>query len=351
MSETLNEIYHNPNTGYCSVKNLFDQAIKVDPKITLRQVKDWLAGQATYTLHRQARRRYVRNKVLVGGIDEQWQMDLADLSNLQKQNDGFKFILTCIDVFSKYAWAIPLKNKTSSAVTAAFDIILKNGRKPFRLQTDKGTEFLNKDFQKFLKNMHIHFFTTNSETKCAIVERFNRTLKDRMFKYFTENNTNRYVNVLPQLLNAYNNSPHRTIGMPPANVSIKNENFILNKVFRVDSTLPINFKFEIGDTVRISKIKRHFEKGYLPNWTEEVFVVGEKFARNPPVYTLKDLNSDKIEGVFYEPEIQKVNYFQEFFIVEEIVRSRKRKDKTEYLVKWRGYPQKFNSWVTDLKRI
>jgi hypothetical protein len=87
MSETLNEIYHNPNTGYCSVKNLFDQAIKVDPKITLRQVKDWLAGQATYTLHRQARRRYVRNKVLVGGIDEQWQMDLADLSNLHKQNE------------------------------------------------------------------------------------------------------------------------------------------------------------------------------------------------------------------------------------------------------------------------
>lgn len=351
MYETLSKIYFNPETGYCSVKNLFEQAAKVSPGITLQQVKTWLSGQSTYTLHKQARRHYTRNKVLVGGIDEQWQMDLADLSNLQKHNGGYKFVLTCIDVFSKYAWAVPLKNKSSSVVTEAFDLILKNGREPFRLQTDKGKEFLNKDFQTFLKKMHINFFTTNSETKCAIVERFNRTLKDRMFKYFTQNNTYNYVDVLPLLLTAYNNSHHRTIGMPPASVSLENENEILNKVFRVDSTLPIIFKFEIGDTVRISKIKRHFEKGYLPNWTEEIFVVCGKFARKPPVYTLKDKNGEKIEGIFYEPEIQKIDDQQVYFIVEEVVKTRKRNGKTEHFVKWRGYPENFNSWVTDLKRI
>src|SRR5437867_276041 len=234
MDKILNKIYYHPSKGYCSAQNLYLQAIKIKPSITFKGVQKWLAGQPTYTLHKTARKKYSRNKYLVSGIDEQWQLDLADLSSLQKHNDGYKFILTCIDIFSKYAWAIPVKSKSSANVSEAFKSILKQSkRKPFRVQTDKGTEFLNKEFQKLLKENDINFFTTNTETKCAVVERFNRTLKEKMFKYFTKNNTHRYINVLPQFLHAYNNVKHRTIGMPPAKVSADNELDILQKVFRL----------------------------------------------------------------------------------------------------------------------
>jgi hypothetical protein len=352
MDSTLSKIYYDAEQGYCSAQQLYLQAIKKNPAITFKGVQKWLSGQSAYTVHKPARRNYSRNRVLVSGIDEQWQLDLADLSSLQKYNDGYKFILTCIDIFSKYAWAVPLKNKSATTVCDAFESVLKSSnRKPFRVQTDKGTEFLNKDFQKLLKKNDIHFFTTNTETKCCVVERFNRTLKEKMFKYFTAKNTFKYIDVLPQFLLAYNNSPHRTIGMPPSEVSYENEHDILQKVFRLKPLETIKFKCNIGDTVRISKLKKHFEKGYMPNWSEEIFTVHERFSRNPPVYTLKDFSGEKIEGVFYEKEIQKIDNNQTYYVVESVLKTRKRNGKTEHFVKWRGYPDSFNSWVSDLKKL
>ena len=182
-----------------------------------------------YTLHRPVRWHFRRRRIFTSGIDDLWQADLADLSSIAKYNNGFKFLLTCINVFSKYAWAIPLKNKSSKSIVVDFSKIFEK-RKPANLQTDKGTEFLNESVQKLFKDNSINFYTTeNEDIKAAVVERFNRTLKTQMWKYFTFKGTHRYVDVLDDLLFSYNNSFHRTIKMTPSEVNKENEGMILKQ--------------------------------------------------------------------------------------------------------------------------
>ena len=165
---------------------------KFKPKgYTKKEAREWLQSQDTYTLHKPTRRRFLRRQVVVYGIDHQWQANLEDLGKLASYNKGFKYLLTCIDVLSRYAWVVPLKDKTGKTLKEAFEVIFKLGRQPIGLQTDRGTEFTNRVFQKFLKENNVHFFTTyNDETKASIVERFNRTLKTKMWKYFTQRNPN-----------------------------------------------------------------------------------------------------------------------------------------------------------------
>ena len=146
-----------------------------------------LGIQDAYTLHKPVRRRFKRRCVVVGGPNQQWQADLVDMSRLKKINNGTTFILTVIDVFSKLACCVPLKNKSAASLVAAFTQLLGNGA-PNTLQTDKGTELLNRPLQKLLKEHGVHHFAThNEETKASIVERFSRTLKTRMWRYFTKN--------------------------------------------------------------------------------------------------------------------------------------------------------------------
>ena len=148
-------------------------------KITRNKIKEWLMKQDAYTLHKPIRRHFRRNRVIVGGIDQQWQMDLADMQSLQKFNDGYRYLLVCIDVFSKYAWIVPLKNKTGPTLVDAFKIILASGRKPEKIMTDQGTEFLNRHFRALMKTEDIELYNTYNETKASIVERLIRTSKDK----------------------------------------------------------------------------------------------------------------------------------------------------------------------------
>lgn len=351
MDALLSRLFLDPETGYSSIRNLYNRAHKLDPRIKIHDVKTWLATQPAYTVHRYARRVYPRNRVVVSSIDEQWQMDLVDLSSLSPYNNGYKFLLNCIDLFSKFAWSVALKNKSAKSIIDAFNIILKSDRKPHKIQTDAGTEFINKHFQALLKKLEIVFFTTKSELKASVVERFNRTLKERMWRYFTQNNTYKYTDVLDKLLHAYNSSVHRTIGIAPISVNKLNETEILQKVFRLSQNNACVYKFNIGDKVRISKVKGVFEKGYVPNWSEEIFVISERKSRQPPVYTVNDQLGESVEGVFYEYELQKIDVIADVYIVEKVIKTRKRGGRSEYFVKWRGYPNKFNSWVTDLIKL
>ena len=174
----------------------------------------------TYTRHKDTKRKFERNRVVVGTIDQQWQIDLMDMQNVQKQNKKYKYILTVIDVFSKYGWAIPSKSKTGHDISAAFKIVLASGRKPKYVQSDKGKEFLNKIFQTLLKDANITFFTTeNDDIKAGIVERFNRTLKEKIWRYFTHANTYKYLDVLSDIVLSYNNTIHRSLNMAPIKVS------------------------------------------------------------------------------------------------------------------------------------
>ena len=161
MEKTLTSIYLDPSqpAGFGGLDAVY-RAVKEKGKnnISRKQVLDWLSQQAVYTLHKQARRRYKRSPVIVFGIDEQFRAALVDLHNLSRYNRGYKYLVTCIDVFSKYAFVLPLKTKQGQELVKAFQKIISTGRKPINLQTDQGTEFLNRVFQKFLRDNNIDFF-------------------------------------------------------------------------------------------------------------------------------------------------------------------------------------------------
>lgn len=339
----MKEIYQNPShAGSFGGINVLYSAAK--GKVSKKTIQKWLSGVDSYTLHKPVRRKFPTNRVIVHSIDQQWQTDLVDMISLQKHNRGFRYILTCIDILSKYAWAIPLKTKRGEDIVKAFQSIFAT-RKPKSIQSDAGKEFKNRVFQKFLKQQGVRFFTTYNNTKASVVERFNRTLKTKMWKYFTHNHTYNFIDVLDSLLQSYNHTYHSSIKRAPVEVTPENESdvwFTLYGKMQDVERKPCVFK--VGEIVRVSKQKLTFEKGYETNWTEELFVITECVARDPPVYRIKDLMDEPIQGTFYPQELQRVQP-KEDYTIEKILEKRTRKGHVEYKVKFKGYPDKFNQWI------
>ena len=310
-------------------------------------VRKWLSFEDTYTLHKPARRKFLRRRTIVGGIDHQWQADLIDMQKLKKNNDGHVFLLTCIDVLSKYAWVVPLKDKTGSSMVKAFRQIFSEGRKPLKLQTDKGSEFKNRLVQKLLREFNVDFFTTeNEEIKASVVERFNRTLKEKLWRYFTKTNSSRYLNVLPDVVRVYNHTFHRSIQRTPVEVNTKNQEDVWDKLYGGGGGAKYSEpKLKVGDRVRISKTRRVFKKGYLPSWTRELFTVHTVMHTYPVTYTIKDDHDEVLKGTFYEQELQKVGEKEEYQIEAVLDQRVDKKGQREYLVKWLGYDSSFNQWI------
>ena len=291
LSNLLHQTYYTPaNAGsYGGVKALYFSGQKKKPKLKLGQVNKWLSTQDTYTLHKPALKQFQQSRTIVNGIDDQWQADLIDLKQLALHNQGFKYLLTCIDIFSKYAWVKPLKSKTGTALLTAWKTILQCGRKPNILQCDKGKEFVNAEVQQYLKKQNIHFFTIhNEETKASVVERFNQTLKSNMWRYFTNHDTRKYIGVLDDLVKTYNHRYHRSIRRAPVEVTDGNEEEVWHCLYGNQNLTYPKPKFLVGDTVRISKVKQTFKKGYLPNWSEELFTITERTKSWPWRYSMKD---------------------------------------------------------------
>ena len=333
MDGILKDLYYNPKnpSAFTGVEKVYLAAKEQLPHLTRREVREWLAKQYTYTMHKPITRKFARRQYIVSGIDDQWQIDLADMTQLRRFNDGCQYLLTCIDIYSKFAWVVPVKNKSSQEIARALDGIFKEGRKPSKIQSDKGREFLNHLVQQLLKHHGIDFFTSEDpQIKCAVVERFNRTIKGRIWKYFTKSRLFRYVDVLPDLVSGYNNSIHRSIGNTPASTT---EN-ILPLRYGKKSKEP---DLKVGDRVRISRAKGIFEKGYLPNWTEEIFTISQVLKTNPPVFKLKDYYGEEIRGSFYSQELQKTDVDE--YWIEKVIK--KRGDMA--LVKWTGY--KNPEWI------
>ena len=346
LYKKLDKLYYQPEEAgsYGGVQKLFRAARQHGLKIPLNIIKEYLGKQASYSLHKPARKNFKRNPTVVGGIDQQWQADLADMQAISRKNKGAKYILTVIDVFSKYAWAIPIQNKGGEEMKKAFELLFKmaHPRKPQKLQTDAGKEFLNKDVQKVLKSQGVHHFVSHSDQKAAVVERFNRTLKTKIWTYFTAKQTNNYIENLQDFVKSYNNSFHRSIGMRPADVSPEDQHRIWNRLY---GNNPRRSKKPslVGEKTRISKVKGIFEKGYVPNWSEEHFHVKQNLAKKRPVYKLQDDQGEDIKGQFYEEELQPIE--ENRYLIEKILRKRKATKGEEFFVKWKGWPAKFNSWV------
>ena len=241
-------------------------------------------------LHKPIIRKFSKRKVHSPFIDNIWGTDLADMQLISKFNKRFRFLLYVIDIYSKYAWVIPLKYKKGITNTNAFQKNLKeSNRKPNKIWVDIGSEFHNRSMKSWLEKNNIEMYSTHNEEKSVIAERFIRTLKNKNYKYMTSISKNVYIDKLGDIVNKYNNNTyHSTIKMKP--VDVKSYTYI-------DSSKEINAKnpkFKIGDNVKISKHKKVFAKGYTPNWSEEVFVIKKVKNTVPWAYVVNDLNGEKL---------------------------------------------------------
>jgi len=233
-------------------------------------------------------------------------------------------------------------------VAQAFEKILADGNCNM-LQRD---EFLNSTFQSMLRRRGIKFYTSENEhLKATVVERFNRTLKTKIFRYFTHVNTRRYLNVLDDLLNSYNNTHHRSIGMAPSEVNADNETVVRARLYPLKPKT-YQWKYAVGDRVRIGMQRKPVRKGYLGESSEEIFEISTRLPTVPVTYELRDLLGESIKIRFYEPEIQRVLKSEdECFVVDGLLKTRERDGKIPYLVSWKGYPSNFDTWVDELATI
>ena len=259
-------------------------------------------------LHKPIIKKFNKRKVYSSFKDNIWGADLADMQLLSKFNKGIKYLLCVIDLFSKYAFVVPLKDKKGISIVNAFQSILsKSKRKPNKIWVDKGSEFYNASFKNWLQDHDIVMYSTNNEGKSVVAERFIRTLKSKIYKYMTSISKNVYIDKLNTIVNKYNNIYHITIKMKP--IDVKDNTYI-------NTNKEINYKdpkFKVGDYVRISKYKNIFAKGYMPNWNEEVFVVNKIKNTVPWTYVINDLNGEEVIGTFFENELQKTIKMSQYF--------------------------------------
>lgn len=366
-SDALYQLFYIPSSpsAFSSPQNLYREIIKTHPNVTFKQVAKWLRSQYTYTLHRQSISNFTRNRIVVDREGRQWQADLVDLKNISRRNKGFAYLLNCVDVFSRKAVVLPLKDKSAIEVANAFaNLFRKTNDHPDFLQTDQGREFFG--LKDLLSSYGIkHFYATDQNIKCAIVERFNRTLKGRMFKLFTARGEPIYHDVLNDLVEGYNSSYHRSIGMAPKDVNKQTREKVFQRLHGCKNIIEYYNKLnterkrnekkkkkfgdriQIGDSVRIRHPKiTAFMKMYYPVWRDRIFKVKKVITTDKqPLYKLDgDLgtSASKRRGL-YRQEVQKVD--PDTYRVDRILK-RDKKNK-QVLVSWIDYPQEFNSWIPE----
>ena len=250
-------------------------------------------------LHKPVIKKFNKRKVYSQFKDNIWGVDLADMQSLSKKKEGIKYLLSAIDLFSKYAFVVPLKDKKGISIVNAFNKIIKqSNRKPNEIWVDQGGKFYNRVLKKWLSDNDINMYSTFNEGKSVVAERFIRTLKNKFYKNMTATGKNVYHDVLDDVVNEYNNTKHSTIKMKPKDVKDDNKRVYINEYNKNDS------RFNVGDRVRIPKFKNIFAKGYTPNWSREIFVINTV----PYTYNLKDLNDEEIIGSFYDRELQKTKF-------------------------------------------
>ncbi|KAL3071434.1 hypothetical protein niasHS_016718 [Heterodera schachtii] len=295
--------------AFTSVEPLLKEARKTQPKINRTDVQNYLATQRTYTLHRQAKRRYRRLPTLAPGLHTEWQADLAIFDRLAKQNRGYKYLLVCIDTLSRQVFVEPVKTKTSTNMIIAFGRIFKRSKYiPWKVLTDQGKEFTARTVQHFFRAKDVEHFCmlTSPQFHAGMAERANRSIKERLYRYFTERNTYTWIDVVQDIVRAINHSPNSSIGMRPADVNFKNAEALRQKLHNAaENVVRRQPRYRVGDRVRIEKYKHVFQKGYLPRFTNELFTVAEVHTeRSPVVYRLRDDHNEIISGTVEQQFVQ-----------------------------------------------
>jgi transposase InsO family protein len=362
MRKILDHLYkdvHSP-ASFTSVLPLLKEAKKIDPTITKNEVKKYLESQYTYTLHRKVIRRYPTLPTLASGLHTEWQADLAVFDRLSRHNRGYKYLLVCIDTLSRQLIVEPVKSKSSRHMINAFEKIFSRSQYlPWKIKTDQGKEFTAREVQEcFHKKGIQHFSMYNPQFHAGMAERANRTIKERLYRYFTERQTQNWINVIQDIVNSINHSINRSIGMRPVDINFKNAEKIRQKLEQKAVQRFKNKrnkgKFKVGDRVRIEKYKHIFQKGFTPNFTGEIFIIDQirdDIPYQPITYRIRDQNGEIIKGRFYAYDFSRVrdaidkSASQPVYDIEKIIKKRKKEGKEYLFVKWKGYGPEQNSWI------
>lgn len=364
----LSKIYIDPShpasfSGPTKLKEVVDREGK--SKISKKDIVSFLEKQDTYTANRPVRRTFRRGHIVTRGIRDQYDLDLIDMGRLSKYNNNVKFLLTAVDAFSRVAMVKPLKDKKADTVLEALKLMLSGTNMCRVVRTDFGAEFKNAKVKEFFEANNIKHFFAHPPLKAQIVERFNQSLKQMIYRYLHNRNTYKYIDKLAEIVRSYNHRPHRSLGeLSPSQVTKQNEISLWNdmyinrpynkknkahgKVKRINKLRPLSkFTFREGDLCRVSFSRHTFERSFNQRFSEEVFRIRQRFMRdNIPVYLLADLKGQVIRGFFYGPELQRVSQLDDkLFKVEKILRRRGKGENREVLVRWLGYGPEFDQWI------
>ena len=280
MNQLIKDTYYNPSSGFQSANKLY-QKLK-SHGITLQQIKTFLNKQETQQLHKQPIKIKHYFPIVAKYENEIFQIDLVDVSDISSTNDNYKWLLCAIDVFTRKAYTIAMKNKTSINVVNAMNKII-NIAKPKIINCDQGSEFISKEFKKLMSenNIEIRYVEVNDHHKLGVIDRFVRTLRKLINQYQTAFKTTRYINILDKLINNYNNSYHSGIkgipNKPDADKLTKLNNNKYNKAKLEE------IQFDINDNVRFLKNRIMFQKGSTPNLSSTMHKIGNRIEH---MYTL-----------------------------------------------------------------
>ena len=329
------------------------------PQVKQEKQQDELNAIEAYTRHKESKPVSRYNPLVVTVRLELLQLDLLDVKQLSEYNDGINHILMIIDTFSRKAWGKPLPNKKAVVVVKAFedflerDISAEDKASIERVLTDKGKEFTNRAFKNLLLRYGIKL--THPNLHAPHVERLNRSIQKMIYAYLTQFKTRRYIDNLDNVFKSYNTRIHSTHKMTP------NEAFQKENAYAVNYALTSAYenklqpfgrkpKFKVGDFVRVkTRTIAIFARSYKPTHEQELFqirnIVNSKLPE--PMYQLKGLQGEEIEGKFYGNQLAKVKPNEDMFRIEKVVAKRKRRGIDEVLIKWEGYGERYNTWLSE----
>jgi hypothetical protein len=327
--------------------------------ISKSEIKDILAEIDVYTSFKRRKKSKKFSPIYVFKRRELWQIDTVFFNNknMVKANSGMGYLLTIIDCFTKMAWCIPMKQANCQTAMQIFADVIEKWGAPSKLNSDRGSELICKKFQDFLKKKKIKHYVAYSLRKCAIVERFNLTIQNLLYRMMAKNHTYNWTNFLEQALHIYRNRRHKTVKMSPKLADTK-ENEVAVRSNLIDffhnrgikKNLP---KFKINDTVRINRHKNAFNRGYNEDNTEEYFIITNVDNNLPGEvrYKLKDSGDEPIIGSHFENEL--VAYKPSIYFDIQVIDEKGKGRAKRFLIAYVGYPAKFNEWVTEdrLKKL
>ena len=357
QEEYLHDIYYSLQSpvAFASVAALWKHVRRDGRKVTQGQLIRWLREQDAYTSFRPVRRRFARPKTISPYFGYMFGSDTAYFQSIAEHNDGYKYVCVFIDYFTRFAYAFPMKTLTGAEMR---DILIRLFAiyTPERLHTDSGTEYKNRTVQAYLKQENVQHVVTGSDNKSATSERFIKGLKLNLYRYMFYKNSYRWLDVLDDFTRIYNKRQHSALRMSPEAARsaepyvIWRNQYLKPPVRLAKPQRPVTqspFAFVLGDTVKIATAKTRFTREWQEKFGNETFeVIKRKVVDGVPMYLLKDGTGETIKGFFYEPEMTKVIVPEDkVYKFEKVLKTRRRRGKTEHFVKFQGFPNKYNEWI------